>query len=73
MQVTVGPPVDLDDLRGRSLDTATLKIATERLIAAITAQVEVLRGETAPEDRYDLRAHRAAEGTPQTDGEGTRS
>jgi 1-acyl-sn-glycerol-3-phosphate acyltransferase len=61
MHVLIGPEVDLDDLRGRPLDAAVLYTATERLIAAITAQLEVLRGETAPAERFDLRAHRAAQ------------
>lgn len=59
MRVTVGPPVDLDDLRGRPIDAAVLHTATERIVAAITAQLEVIRGETAPAERYDLRRHRA--------------
>ncbi|MFN8169993.1 MAG: lysophospholipid acyltransferase family protein [Candidatus Nanopelagicales bacterium] len=59
MRVTAGPPVDLDDLRGRPIDAAVLHTATERIIAAITAQLEVIRGETAPAERYDLRRHRA--------------
>lgn len=61
MGVRVGPPVDLDDLRGRPVDADTLRIATERLMAAITALLEEVRGETAPRERFDLRAHRAAE------------
>ena len=48
MHVTAGPPVDLDDLRGRALDATTLREATERIMAAITALLEEIRGETAP-------------------------
>lgn len=62
MQVRAGPPVDLDDLRGRPIDAGLLEVGTDRLMAAITAQLEVLRGQTAPVERYDLEAHRAAEG-----------
>lgn len=61
MRVTAGPPVDLDDLRGRDLDAATLREATERIVAAITALLEGIRGERAPVERFDLRAHRAAQ------------
>jgi 1-acyl-sn-glycerol-3-phosphate acyltransferase len=61
MRVLVGPPVDLDDLRGRPIDAQVLHTATERIVAAITIQLEVLRGETAPEQRFDLKAHQAAE------------
>ncbi len=59
MQVMAGPPVDLDDLRGRPIDGEVLDTATDRLMAAITAQLEVLRGVKAPVERYDLKAHQA--------------
>lgn len=52
MQLRVGPPVDLDDLRGLPLDTVTLRIATERIIAAITGLLEEIRGTSAPVERY---------------------
>lgn len=74
MRVTAGPPVDLDDLRGRPLDTATLREATERIVAAITALLEDIRGQKAPVERYDIRAHRAAQDAAaeaETDSEGT--
>jgi 1-acyl-sn-glycerol-3-phosphate acyltransferase len=61
MRVTAGPPVHLDDLRGRDLDAATLREATERIVAAITTLLEGIRGERAPAERFDLRAHRAAQ------------
>lgn len=64
MRVTAGAPVDLDDLRGRPIDSATLQEATARLMAAITALLEGIRGETAPVERYDLRAHRATRPGP---------
>jgi 1-acyl-sn-glycerol-3-phosphate acyltransferase len=72
MRVTAGPPVDLDDLRGHDLDAATLREATVRIVAAITVLLEGIRGETAPAQRYDLRAHRAAPAPDAgTDSEGT--
>jgi 1-acyl-sn-glycerol-3-phosphate acyltransferase len=61
MVVRAGAPVDLDDLRGRPLDTAVLQEATRRIIDAITALLEEIRGETAPEERYDWKAARDAE------------
>jgi 1-acyl-sn-glycerol-3-phosphate acyltransferase len=70
MRVTAGPPVDLDDLRGHPLDSVTLREATDRIVAAITALLEDIRGETAPAQRFDLRAHRAAEAALETDPEG---
>lgn len=56
MRVTAGPPVDLSDLYDRPMDRATLREATDRIMAAITAIVEDLRGETAPTQRFDARA-----------------
>ena len=61
MHVVAGPAVDIDDLRGRPLDAAVLQEATDRLIAAIVSLVEGLRGETAPAERFDFKAYRAAE------------
>lgn len=55
MQVEVGAPVDLEDLRDRPLDAETLRIATDRLMAAITALVEDLRGQRAPVTRFVWR------------------
>jgi len=61
MRVVAGPAVDIDDLRGRELDADVLQEATDRLIAAIVSLVEGLRGETAPAERFDFKAYRAAE------------
>lgn len=59
--VVAGPPVDLSDLYGRPQDTATLREATERVMAAITTLLEDVRGEHAPAERFDPR--RAQEGS----------
>lgn len=48
VRVLAGPPVDLDDLRGRPLDAEVLTEATRRIMADITALLEQLRGEAAP-------------------------
>jgi 1-acyl-sn-glycerol-3-phosphate acyltransferase len=61
MRVRFGPPVDLNDLRGRPLDSATLDAATDRLMDAITALLEEIRSEQAPTERFDLAAHRRAQ------------
>ena len=53
--VVAGPPVDLSDLYDRPLDTATLREATERVMTAITELLEPIRGEKAPEVRFDAR------------------
>ncbi len=51
-----GDPVDLDDLRGQPLTPAVLHEATERIMGAITALLEEVRGETAPALRFDPKA-----------------
>ena len=60
--VVAGPPVDLSDLYGRPHDTAVLREATERVMTAITALLEEIRGEQAPAQRFVWR--RSAGGTP---------
>ena len=54
MHLRVGTPVELDDLRELPLDAKTLRIATERIIAAITVLLEEIRDEPAPAVRYRL-------------------
>lgn len=61
VHANVGPPVDLDDLRGQVLTGAVLNEATQRIIAAITSLLEDLRGAHAPDTRLDYRAWRAAQ------------
>lgn len=58
--VVAGPPVDLSDLYGRPLDTATLREATRRVMDAITELLAQVRGEQAPPEPYDHRRRRAA-------------
>jgi 1-acyl-sn-glycerol-3-phosphate acyltransferase len=57
VHVVAGPPVGLDDLRGRPLDGAVLAEASGRLLDAVTRLLEGLRGERAPQVRFDARAH----------------
>ncbi|WP_062378688.1 lysophospholipid acyltransferase family protein [Demequina pelophila] len=53
--VVAGPPVDLDEFRGGELDAATLRAATDRIMATLTDMVAEIRGETPPETPYDMR------------------
>ena len=55
VQTRAGAPVDLDDLRGRPLTPELTSEATERIMTAITVLLEELRGERAPEERFDHR------------------
>ena len=53
--VVAGPPVDLSDLYDKPLESAVLREATERVMAAITAQLAEIRGEQPPASRFDPR------------------
>jgi 1-acyl-sn-glycerol-3-phosphate acyltransferase len=55
MRLLAGPPVDLSDLYDRPLVAATLREATDRILDAITRQLETIRGEHAPATRFDSR------------------
>jgi 1-acyl-sn-glycerol-3-phosphate acyltransferase len=50
-----GDPVDLADLLTQPRTTETINTATARIMSAIVALVEELRGETAPTERFDPR------------------
>ena len=50
-----GDPVDLTDLVGKSRSGEAVNEATSRIMAAVTAIVAELRGETAPAERFDPR------------------
>jgi hypothetical protein len=57
----VGDPVDLGDLMDKPVTTEVLHEATDRIMAAVTALVEELRGEKAPAVRFDPRTSGVAE------------
>jgi 1-acyl-sn-glycerol-3-phosphate acyltransferase len=59
MIVKAGPAIYLDDLRDKPLDTDTLRAATDRIMATLTAMVADIRNETPPAEPYDMRAHQA--------------
>ena len=54
--VVAGPPIALDDLRAGPIDNEAVKEASKRIMDTLTAMVEELRGETAPAERYNMRA-----------------
>jgi 1-acyl-sn-glycerol-3-phosphate acyltransferase len=62
MHVQAGPPVDLSDLYDKPVTGALLREATNRIMAAVTTQLEQIRGMPAPAERFDSRSH----GLPQT-------
>jgi len=51
----VGDPIDLSDLVAQEHTPAVVAEATARIMAAITAIVEDVRGEVAPVERFDPR------------------
>lgn len=53
--VKAGAPVDLADLRGQKLTPDVLREATNRIMDAITRELEDIRGEKAPVERFDSR------------------
>jgi len=57
VQVIIGDPVDVSDLRGRASEPAALNEATTRLMNAITALLEQLRDEKAPAERWNPASH----------------
>ncbi len=56
-RLIAGDPVDLDDLREQPLGPQVLREGTTRIMGAITTLLEELRGEQAPPERFDPRAH----------------
>jgi 1-acyl-sn-glycerol-3-phosphate acyltransferase len=53
----VGPPVELADLATKPRTAEVVNEATDRIMAAITHELEQIRGEDAPPERYDMRVH----------------
>lgn len=68
MRVLAGPPLDLSDLMGLPQDADTLRIATDRIMAAITGLLAEIRQEDAPLEPYTpaLPARSVASATPAT-------
>jgi 1-acyl-sn-glycerol-3-phosphate acyltransferase len=58
---SIGAPVNLDDFRGKPMTGTVLSGATEAIMQAITHELETLRGEQAPEKRWDPAEHAQTE------------
>ena len=56
MRIVAGAPVPLDDLYSDAPTREALLTATNRIMDAITVLVEQVRGEAAPDGRWDARA-----------------
>lgn len=61
IDVKVGDPVDLSEFQGKPLDNKTLTAATTKVMDAITALLEDLRGEKAPATRWNPAEHNQSE------------
>jgi len=61
VDVKVGDPVDLSEFAGKPLDSKTLNEATNKVMDAVTALLEDLRGEKAPEVRWNPAEHNQSE------------
>ncbi|TAL41086.1 MAG: 1-acyl-sn-glycerol-3-phosphate acyltransferase [Salinibacterium sp.] len=61
VRIRFGAPLDLSEFLGKPIDAALLTKATEKLMAAITALLEDLRGEKAPAERWDPAKHGQSE------------
>ncbi|KQR40390.1 lysophospholipid acyltransferase family protein [Microbacterium sp. Leaf159] len=57
VNVVIGDPIDVSDLRGRAGEASALNEATTRLMNAITALLEELRDEKAPAERWNPASH----------------
>ena len=49
--------MDLADLAAKPRTAEVVNEATDRIMAAITHELEQIRGEDAPPERYDMRVH----------------
>jgi 1-acyl-sn-glycerol-3-phosphate acyltransferase len=56
VKMIAGPPVDLSEFRDQPLNSATLRAATDAIMAEVTALLAGLRGETPPAEVWDMAA-----------------
>jgi 1-acyl-sn-glycerol-3-phosphate acyltransferase len=54
-RIRIGAPVPLDDVRDAALTRSVLETASERIMSAIAGELEILRGQPAPEGRWNPR------------------
>jgi 1-acyl-sn-glycerol-3-phosphate acyltransferase len=73
VRVVLAPPVGLDDLRSLPIDADTLRIATERLMEAITAALEEVRGGKPPLRRMNFHGSREQRGPKSNEARTRRS
>jgi len=57
IDIVIGDPIDLSDLKARAGEPAAITEATARLMSAITALLEQIRQEKAPAERWNPADH----------------
>lgn len=57
IDIVIGDPIDLSDLKARAGEPAAITEATARLMSAITALLEQIRQEKAPAERWNPTDH----------------
>lgn len=57
VRIRFGPPVELADLRSDPVTREAIHTGTDRIMQALTHELEQLRGERAPAERFDPKAH----------------
>lgn len=63
--ITAGPPIDLSRYMGMKPTPDVLDAVTDEILDVLTGMVGTLRGETPPEDRYDIRVGRRVPKKPR--------
>ncbi|AXK33183.1 1-acyl-sn-glycerol-3-phosphate acyltransferase [Streptomyces armeniacus] len=71
LTVQAGPPVDLSEFYGQEPTAEVLRVVTDTIMDAVTAQLAEIRGEPAPAERFEYRRavaerERPAPRTPRT-------
>ncbi|MCK7627059.1 1-acyl-sn-glycerol-3-phosphate acyltransferase [Streptomyces sp. RS10V-4] len=61
LRVKAGPPVDLSEFYGQEPTAEVLRAVTEKIMAAITAELAGIRGQSAPAEPFDYRKEIARE------------
>lgn len=57
VRIRFGPQVELSDLRSDPVTRTAIQTGTDRIMRAITRELEELRGQRAPTTRFDPKAH----------------
>ncbi len=69
VKMIAGPPVDLSEFRGKPINSATLREATDVIMAEVTSLLAGLRGETPPAEVWDMAAQARVGRTTKPIGE----